>query len=77
MKRNVFLALARQLSDTGLLYLYSKAYASASLYNIRGSLRTPSGSLVLGDNLTPEEAFDRLLQWWESGISVPAATGGR
>lgn len=48
-----------------LLDAYRKAYSDPSVEPIRGELRTPDGKLVLGKNLTPREAFEKLLAWAE------------
>jgi hypothetical protein len=51
------------ISDSELLLRYEAAYRSADLAGIRGMLRTPDGSVVLGTNLTPHEAYLLLLNW--------------
>lgn len=51
------------LTDQQLLDAYRRAYSNPNLNGIQGSLRTPNSSVNLGDNLTPSQAFDRLMQW--------------
>jgi hypothetical protein len=52
-----------KLSDQQLLDTYMKAYNSPALMNVRGSLRTPNGSLNLGNDLSPSGAYSKLLEW--------------
>ena len=44
-----------------------QARTSIEGHPIRGALRTPDGSTVLGENLSPYEAFRRLIQWDRTG----------
>ena len=52
-----------KLSQRGLLDAYERAYSDPALRGIRGELRTPNGSLVLGKGLTPAEAMRQLRSW--------------
>ena len=51
------------LTDSDLMSLYEKAYSSKDLENIKGDLRVGDGSVVVGTDLTPEEAFKKLNEW--------------
>ncbi|TWT38310.1 hypothetical protein Enr8_00020 [Blastopirellula retiformator] len=51
------------LSDAELLQRYRQAYSDPALRGIRGDVRTPDGSTVIGTDVTPSEALDLLLQW--------------
>jgi len=51
------------MTDAELIEAYTKAYSDPSLDGIRGSLRTPNSKTILGENLTPSEAFEKLLEW--------------
>ena len=55
------------LSNVQLLLRYRSAYRDPALRGIQGTLRTPDGSTVLGENLSPYEAFRRLIQWGRTG----------
>lgn len=51
------------MSDDELLNNYSSAYSNPELSGIRGDLRTPDSVTVIVTNVTPNEAFQALLQW--------------
>src|SRR5262249_48548778 len=51
------------MTDSDFINTYKKAYSDPSLNGIKGDLRTPDGTLVLGTGLTPAEAFDELIDW--------------
>ncbi len=51
------------LSDMQLLEKYDRAYSSQILHGIKGSIRTPDSSSVIGMKATPQEAYRRLLNW--------------
>ena len=53
-------------TDAELIEAYKKAYSDPSLNGIRGSLRTPNSKTILGEDLTPAEAFKNLLEWGKS-----------
>lgn len=55
------------MSTKQLLQKYREAYADPSLQGIRGDLRTPGSRVVVGTNMTPLEAYDALLKWFETG----------
>jgi len=52
-----------EINDSQLLNLYERAYSNPSLDGIRGDLRTPNSSTVVGQNITPAQAFEELLKW--------------
>ena len=52
-----------ELTDLQLLLRYRAAYNDPTLQGIRGTLRTPDGSTVIGQDLTPAEAYRALLRW--------------
>ena len=51
------------LSDTQLVELYQKAYSIQELQNIKGDLRVGDKSVIIGTDLTPQEAFEKLNEW--------------
>ncbi len=55
-----------EMSDTDLMNHYTNAYNNPSLNGIRGDLRTPDGSIVVAQNVTPGEAFEALINWGKS-----------
>lgn len=46
-----------------LINAYKQAYLNSTLDGISGDLRTPISSVVVGENLTPAQAFEELLKW--------------
>ncbi len=50
-------------ADPELIKRYRRSYSDPALDGIRGNLVDPQTGRILGRNLTPAEAFDRLLQW--------------
>ncbi len=51
------------LSDTQLVELYQKAYSIQELQNIKGDLRVGDKSVIIGTDLTPQEALEKLNEW--------------
>ncbi|WP_236703382.1 hypothetical protein [Paenibacillus xylanivorans] len=51
------------LTDDVLLKKYEAAYNDSELEGILGALRTPDSKLIVGDKLTPGEAYTKLLEW--------------
>ncbi len=51
------------LTDDLLLKQYEVAYNDTELDGILGALRTPNSKLIIGDNLSPGEAYTKLLEW--------------
>lgn len=60
----ISLGRSSHLTDVQLLVKYQRAYSRNELTNIKGTLRTPNSSAILGTNLTPEEAYKELLKWY-------------
>ena len=49
-------------TDTELFQAYRKAYAG--LEEIRVDVRSPDGSVILGENVSPQGAVDLIEAWW-------------
>ena len=53
-----------RLTNADIINAYKRAYADPSLNGIKGDLRLPNGTPVLGGTgVTPGQAFDALLKW--------------
>lgn len=53
-------------NEQELLDAYRRSYADESLSGIRGDLRTPDGKNVIATDVSPAEAFEKLLKWAET-----------
>jgi len=53
-------------TERELIDAYRRAYADPRLLGIRGDLRTPDGKNVIASNLSPAEAFAKLMEWARS-----------
>lgn len=53
------------MTDQQLIDSYASAYSSSDISNISGDLRTPDSSNVIAKDVSPSEAFTKLLEWGE------------